>query len=584
MAISIEACRSIKAFDDGQKFHGYLIRSGLCSILSVRNSLLGMYTDIRMDWAESLFDEMDEKDVISWSVMIGGYVHGDEAVLGLEMFKRMVLESKIKADEQTMVSVLKGCSKLSDIRMGKSVHGFVVKRGLDYDTFLGNTLVDFYCKCGEVDSGARAFVEMPRKNVVTWNSMLSGYVHSENHLEGLALFARMGESGVDADEVTLANLLVICRDLRDLRRCKTIHSRVIRRGLRSNDVVMNSLLDAYAKCGRIDLSRRVFCGIDAPDIITWSTMISGFTHCAMPNEAIALYREMQLSHFDRNPVTLLNLLEACSVSAEIAPSRSAHGIATRMGLASDVVVGTALLDMYAKCGAIEMSRKVFSQISETNIYSWSAIIAAHGLNGRPRDALSMFLEMERSGTKGNSVTALAVLSACCHGGLVEEGIAFFKDWTKHHPGNNDDEELYACVVDMLARAGNLDDAMRLIGSHRDWGGASAWSAVLSACRNYEDRELGTGAASQVLEMEPWSSAGYLLASSVCANGGSWTDASRLRQMMTDRGVKVAAGYSVVRVDGRAYGFTAGAGDDGGVVCGVAEQLHAFMRMNSCSCC
>ncbi|EYU40270.1 hypothetical protein MIMGU_mgv1a019758mg, partial [Erythranthe guttata] len=381
----------------------------------------------------------------------------------------------VEADGQTMVSVLKGCTNLADIKMGKLIHVFIISRGLNYDLFIGNTLVDFYCKCRDVDSAVLSFTEMPCKNIVSWNSMRSGFVHNEKHAEALTLFGWMKRSGLDSDEVTLVNLLSLCKFLGDLRQCT----------FRIERLAVNSLIGAYTKCNEIDVSWKLFCQIKRPDIVTWSTMISGFTYCRMPDEAISLYQEMFLSLENPNTVTLINLLEACGVSAEVGRSKWAHAIAIRMGLASDVVVGTAILDMYSKCGAVETSERAFDQISTKNIVWWSAIIAAYGLNGHPRVALALLSKMEMNGLK--------------------------------HP----------CLVDLLARSGNVNDALELI-KCIPFGmkaGPSAWGAVLSACRNYEDREVSVGAISRVLEMEPSSSAGYLLASNVYASMGSGSDAS-----------------------------------------------------------
>ncbi|KAH6816061.1 hypothetical protein C2S53_011801 [Perilla frutescens var. hirtella] len=583
LVLIIQAYHSLQAFNDGHKFHGYLIQSGLWSLTSVQNCLLGMYTDIQMDFAENLFEEMYEKDVISWSVMIRGYVHSDDNIFALESFKQMISQFGVEPDGQTMVSVLKGCANLGNIKIGKLIHGFVVLRGLNYDLFVGNTLLDLYCKCGDVDSAMIAFWEMPYRNIVSWNSLLSGLVRNEKHAESLTFFALMGKSGTDADEVTLVNLLLVCKVFGDLHQCKLIHSRIIRRGFYSNDLAMNSLIDTYAKCNQIDLSWRLFSQIKRPDIVTWSTMISAFTHCGLPDEGISLYRQMMISQERPNYVTLLNLLEACALSAEIGRSKCAHGIAIRMGLASHVAVGTAVLNMYSKCGEVEASRRAFDQISLKNVVSWSAIIAAYGLNGLPQDAVALLSEMEVHRVKPNSVTILSLLSACCHGGLVEEGLSLFKDMANKH-GAELKLEHYSCLVDLLARAGNLDDAFQLIESipAAMKPGASAWGALLSACRTHENRKLTEDALSQILELEPSSSAGYLLASNTFAAGGSWAAASGIRCLMKERGVKIVAGYSLVHVGTSVHTFTAGDKIHplAHMSSPVVEQLHSCMRIDT----
>ncbi|KAL2485382.1 Tetratricopeptide repeat (TPR)-like superfamily protein [Abeliophyllum distichum] len=582
IVLVIQAYHSLGALDDGLKFHGYLIQSGFWSLTSVQNSLLSMYVDIGMEFARKLFDDVYDKDVISWTVMIGGYMQSDESLFALELFKQMVSESGIKMDGQIMVGVLKAYANLGDIRMAKLVHGFIVSRNLDYDLFVGNSLVDLYCKCSDVDSAFTAFREMPQRNIVSWNSLLSGFVRNQKYSEALVCFHLMGNEGVDSDEVTVVNLLQICKYIVHLHQCELIHSRILRKGFESNELVINSLIDAYAKCDRITHAWRQFCQIKRRDAVTWSTMISGFANCGMPDEAIAVYREMRLSEENPNHVTLINLLEACALSAELRRSKWAHGIAIRMGMASNVAVGTAILDMYSKCGSIEASRKAFDQIPQKTIVSWGAIIAAHGLNGLPHDALALLSKMKVHGLKPNLITALSVLSACSHGGLVEEGLSLFKELTENH-GAELRLEHYSCLVDLLARAGKLDSAfdmiMRIPTEMKP--SASAWGALLSACRNYENTELGAGALDHVLELEPSVSAGYLLASNIYAAGGSWVDASRMRWMVKERGIKMVAGYSLVHIDNKPHRFVAGDNSHpmSDELCSVIEQMHSCMKMD-----
>lgn len=579
LLLLIQSYRRLGAFGEGLKFHGYLIRSGLWSSTSVQNSLLCMFTEIGIEYAENLFEEMYEKDVISWSVMIRGYVLHDEIWFALESFNKMASDFGIEADGQTMVSILKGCTNLGDIRLGKSFHGFALLRGLNNDLFVGNALVDFYCNCKDVDSAIRLFSEMCHKNLVTWNSLLCGFVHNEMHPEAFTLFSSMEKSGFFADEVTLVNLIQSCKVLGVLRQCNLIHSKVIQQGFQSNEFAMNSLIDAYGKCHQINYAYKVFCQIKRPDVVTWSTMISGFTHCGMPDEAISVYREMRTSIDKSSTVTMLNLIEACALSAELRRSNWAHGIAITMGLTSHVVLGTAILDMYSKCGAIFESRRVFDQISMKNLVSWSAIISAYGLNGLPHDALLLFSEMKARGFKPNSVTTLSVLSACCHSGLVDEGLSVFIDLA--NDGAEMKLEHYSCLVDLLARAGNLGDALDII-KYTHVGmkpSASAWGSLLSACRNYENGELAVCALSQILELEPSSSAGYLLASNIYAARGSWADAFGMRSLVKRRGIKVVPGYSLVHAGNKAYRFAAGDLNHplSPLLCPVIEQLHLCMK-------
>ncbi|XP_062081536.1 pentatricopeptide repeat-containing protein At2g17210 [Humulus lupulus] len=581
LVLVIQAYRSLGATKEGYTLHGYVIRGGIVAIHSVRNSLLSMYAGVDMISAHNMFDEMLDRDVISWSVMIGGYVHSGEAQIGVQMFLIMTSEGGTVPDEVTMVSVLKACANLRDLTMGSSVHGLVILKGLDCDLFIENTTIDMYSKCSDSDSAYKIFKEMPQRNIVSWNSIISGFVLNEKYLEALSLFYSMGKDGIEADEVSLVNILQTCKHFVEPLLCKSVHCLIIRKAYELNEMVLNSLLDAYAKCSLIDQARKLFNGIERKDVVSWSTMIAGFTHYGRQDEAIAVFQEMQKAQEKPNRVTIINLLEACSLLADLARSKWAHGIAIRSGLAVEVAVGTAILDMYSKCGAIEASRRAFDQILKKNIVSWSAMTAAYGMNGLPHEALALHADMKLHGLNPNAVTTLCVLSACSHGGLVEEGVSFFNSMAQEH-----DVELklehYSCLVDMLSRAGNLNTAMDLIKKMPEGleAGPNAWGSLLSACKSYRNSQLGSEAASRVLELEPLSSTGYLVASSLYAAGGLWGDAANMRRLMKARGVKVVAGYSLVHVGNTASKFVAGdySHSQSGDIHFMVELLHSCMKM------
>lgn len=586
LVLVIQACRRLRYKFEGLIVHGYVIRGGFCSLSSVQNSLLSLYAEeADMDSAQKLFDEMRDKDVISWSVVIGGFVHCDEAQIGMLMFQKMVYELGIEPDGLCMVSILKACTYLKDLTMGTSVHGLVIYRGLDCDLFVGNSLIDMYSKCQDADSAFKVFDAMPRRNRVSWNSILTGFVFNERHLDALTLFYSMGKEGIEADEVTLVNVLQTSKHLR-MFHCKSVHCVTIRRGYVSNELLLNSLIDTYAKCNDVDHAWKLFNGMKKRDVVSWSTMISGFASCGRPEEAIAVFHEMmQLQAQDQKPneITIINLFEACSASAELKRSKWAHGIAIRTGLSAEVAVGTAIVDMYSKCGSIGESRKAFGQILEKNTVSWSAMIAAYGMNGLGHEALALLAEMKLYGLKPNAVTILSVLSACSHGGLVEEGVSLFNSMAQDH-GVEPRLEHYTCVVDMLGRAGKLVTAMEFIKRFpQDLKAAArasnAWGALLSACRSCRNSEVGLEAASHVLELEPGNSAGYLLASSIYAASGLWIDVASMRSLLKERGVRVVAGYSLVHVGHRAYRFVAGdhsPAHDGNIH-SMLQLLHACMK-------
>lgn len=580
LVLVTQACWKLDAIEEGWNVHGLVVKNGFSNDVAVQNSMLCMYARCReLESARRLFDEMSERDVISWSSLISGYAQSGEAAGALQLFQEMSNEGTVDIDGLAVVSFLQACGGAGDINLGRSIHGHLIRRGFEADLFVGNALVDMYSKCHDVDSATVAFNLLPWKNMVSWNSILAGLVHNEKYMEACSLFDLM-RTEVENDEVTLVTLLQLCKKLGRAFWCKCIHAMVIRRQFVSNELLLNSLLDAYSKCDLMELALKLFGRMKKQNVISWSTIMAGFARCGKPDEAVAFFSEMQLAGEKPNSVTILSLFESCAVLAELRLSKCAHGVAIRSGLVDDLVVDTTLLDMYAKCGDLNASKKVFQRMPERNVSSWNAMIGALGMNGRASEALSSLHEMESDDVKPNGVTMLAVLSACSHGGLVEEGFSYFQRMLQD-PLLQPSLEHYSCVVDMLGRAGDLEGASEVIRSIPEGleAGPAAWGALLSACRRHGNYELGRWAASRVLELEPFNSAGYLLTSSMYAKGGSIDGSARIRSLMKEKGVRILSGYSMLHVGQKAHKFVSwdGSHPQSKEIYSMVELLHCHLK-------
>lgn len=580
LVLVIHVCRSLRSYVDGEKIHSYVIRSGFWGLSSVQNSILCVYSECDSLSARRLFDEMSERDVISWSVVIRSYVQSQEPILGLKLFKEMVREAKIEPDGVTVTSVLKACAVMENIDVGRSVHGFSVRKCFDLaDVFVCNSLIDMYSKGFDVDSAFKVFGETTCRNIVSWNSILAGFVHNQRYDEALEMFHLMRKEVIDADEVTLVTLLQVCKFFEQPLPCKSIYCVIIRHGYESNEVALSSLIDAYTSCSLVDDAKTVFDLLTYKDVVSCSTMISGLARSGLPDVAISVFCQMR----DKpNTITVINLLSACSVSADFRKSKWAHGIAIRRGLAiNDISVDTSIVDAYAKCGAIDIARRTFDQITEKNIVSWTVIISGYAMNGLPDKALELFEEMKQEGYTPNAVTYLAALSACNHGGLIKKGLMIFKSMVEDHKPSL---QHYSCIVDMLSRAGEIDTAMELIKNLPEdvKAGASAWGAILSGCRNrFKNGIITSEAVAEVLELEPLCSSGYLLASSVFAAEKSWDDVAMMRRLVKERKVRVVAGYSMVLEGSIARRFLAGdkLSQSDSELNDVVQSLHRSMKLD-----
>ncbi|XP_044418626.1 pentatricopeptide repeat-containing protein At2g17210 isoform X2 [Triticum aestivum] len=537
-------------------------RPGGCT---VPNSLLASYATSGDSLAAAkLFDEMPLRDVASWTSMMRAHLAGGSASQALCMFRDMLTAggSVPEPDGVVLVVALRACAELEDLALGASLHAVTERRGLrGADVFIDNSLVDMYARCLDLWSARKVFDTIPCRNVVSWNTMLSGLARAGRAADALDLLASLSllkEGDIGFDETTLVVLLQLCKRLEGGQAmwCRSVHAVAIRRGLLLSSTglpLLNALLDAYAKCGLLEHTLRLFRGMPERNIVTWSTVIAGCTHNGRPGDAIACAVAMREAGEIPNSVTILSVLEACADCAEMAASRCAHGMALRSGLALERDVSNALVDMYGKCGNLAAAMRVFNAMPRRDVLTWNSMISALGMNGRTRDALALVDRMEQEGDiTPNGVTMLAVLSACAHGGLVEEGVACFERMTATHSVEPQVEHL-SCIVDMLARAGDLEGAARVIEERiSTTSSPAAWSALLSACRGHSsDSKVGRNAACRVLELEPGNAAGYLMSMGVPSAGET---AARLRQLMRERGVGVTGGHSMVQVGRDAHSF------------------------------
>ncbi|KAL6912379.1 hypothetical protein ACP4OV_001184 [Aristida adscensionis] len=520
--------------------HAHLLKAAHIQLLPVANHLLSVYAALPLPdddpssaSAHKLFDDMPLRDHVSWTSL----VRASPPPQAILLFTRMLRDAHLRVDGVLIVVVLRACAALRDARLAAALHALALRRGLHADVFVANSLVHCYSQCLLPQPARAVFDSIPDKNIVSWNTMLSGLLHADRCSDALH---QLRSLALEPDATTLAVALQLCKKLGGggggqypLRLwCRSLHAVALRRQLLAPSVpLINALLDAYAKCGLLGHALTLFRRMPPRDrnVVTWSTVMAACAHHGRPHQAIACFVAMREAGEWPNSVVMLSLLDACAARAELRASRCAHGVALRSGLARELGVGNALVDMYGKCGDAAASARVFGAMAVKDVVSWNAMIGALGRNGRARDALALLGEMEE---EPNGVTMLAALAACAHGGLVEEGVACLERMRRGCSVQH-----VSCVVDMLARAGEVDGATEIAGEAAPTT-AAAWSAVLSGCRRSGEASSKSAAvaARRVVELEPGNPAGYLV--------GMGTGKEGVRRMR-ERGVKVSGGYSVV---------------------------------------
>jgi pentatricopeptide repeat protein len=551
----LKACAAISALRRGKEIHERIIKSGFSSHVFVGNALISMYSKCkRIEDARKVFNKMSEQNVVSWNAMIVGYAQNDRGEEALELFRAMQ-STGTAPDSATMACVIPACARLAALQQGKEIHAYAIRRGFGSDTLVGNSLIDMYAKCGSLTEALLVFEKFSQQSVVSWTAAIRAYASNGNYVKALELFYKMNLQGLNPDVVTLTSILSVCAQSGALQHGKHIHDYITRYGFDSVISVENALIDMYVKCGNMEDALCVFCRMSQRDAITWNTIIAGYSQNAQPDEALQYFRQMQLT-LKPNPLTISCVLPACTSLAALQQGKEIHGYTIRNDLLSDVVVGNALTDMYAKCGSIKYARKLFDNLSQKDVVSWTIMIAGYSMNGQGKDALLLFDQMQKAGVMPNHITFIAILYACSHAGLVEEGWKFFNlmslDW--HIIPKL---EHYACMVDLLCHAGCLDEAYNFIKGMPLEPDASIWGTLLEACKTHCNIEVGELVADRVFELEPENARYHVTLSNIYAEAGRWKSLAKVRNKMNAMGVRKNPGCSWIVVRNRVHAFPVG---------------------------
>eukprot|EP01018_Ginkgo_biloba_P037424 Gb_17094 [translate_table: standard] len=552
----LSACAHLRALPQGKWIHDFINRSGFETDVAVCNSLLSMYVKCgSIETARHLFDKMAERNVISWSTMIAGYGHSGHALEALILFKQMQLAG-VKPNSITIVGLIPACAHLGALQQGKCVHEYTIRNGFDSDVSVGNSLVAMYAKCGNLHIARQLFDKMPTRDVVSWSAMIGGYTQNGHAPEALALFNQMQQADVKPNSVTMLSVLSACAQSGALQQGKWIHDYIGRNGFESDVSVWNSLIDMYAKCGSMELACQLFDKMSKRDVVSWNAMIVGYAQNGHAKEALTLFYRMQQAEVTPDSFTMVSVLLACAHLGALQQGQLMHDYIIKSGLESDVFVGTALIDMYAKCGTIDIARQYFDHMLYRDVVSWSAMIAGYGMHGHGEDALALFFQLQQTGTKPDNIIFISVLSACSHAGLVDEGWQLFYYMSRDY-SITPRVEHYACMVDLLGRAGKLYEAQHFIRNMPLEPNVDVWGALLGACKIHNNIDLGERVAEYLFDLETKDAGHYILLSNIYAAAGKWDDAAKVRKMMKERGLRKTPGCSLIEVDKKVHAFFVG---------------------------
>ncbi|RZB42365.1 Pentatricopeptide repeat-containing protein [Glycine soja] len=590
----------------GREVHGVAFKLGFDGDVFVGNTLLSIYGNCGLFGdAMKVFDEIPEGDKVSWNTVIGlCSLHGFyEEALGF-LRKMVAVKPGIQPDLVTVASVLPVCAETEDEVMVRIVHCYAMKVGLLGHVKVGNALVDVYGKCGSEKASKKVFDDIDERNVVSWNPIITSFsfrgkymdaldvfrlmidvgmgpnfvtissmlpvlgelglfklgaevhgfslrmaIESDNRLEyeAVELVRQMQAKGETPNNVTFTNVLPVCARSGFLNVGKEIHAQIIRVGSSLDLFVSNAL----TKCGCINLAQNVL-NISVREEVSYNILIIGYSRTNDSSESLSLFSEMRLLGMRPDIVSFMGVISACANLASIKQGKEVHGLLVRKLFHIHLFAVNSLFDLYTRCGRIDLATKVFDHIQNKDAASWNTMILGYGMQGELNTAINLFEAMKEDSVEYNSVSFIAVLSACSHGGLIGKGRKYFKmmrdlniEPTHTH---------YACMVDLLGRADLMEEAADLIRGLSIVLDTNIWGALLGACRIHGNIELGMWAAEHLFELKPQHCGYYILLSNMYAEAVRWDEANKVRKLMKSRGAKKNPGCSWVQIGDQVHKF------------------------------
>lgn len=407
-----------------------------------------------------------------------------------------------------------------------------------------------------MDAARKLFDEMPDKNVVSWTAMISGYLESGRFGEGVDFLKRMLEMDVRPDSFTIVRVLTACAQTGDLATGEWIREYVMEEGMNRNVFVTTSLVDLYVKCGCMDKARIVFDGMVERDVVTWSAMIGGYASNGLPREALDVFFQMEKENLKPDCFTVVGVLSACARLGALEMGDKVSRMMDMREFLTNPVLGTALIDMYSKCGSTFKAWVVFNGMEERDLIVWNAMISGLVMTGQHKVSFGLFAQLEKLGIRPEGNTFVGLLCGCTHAGLVEDGRRYFKNMSNIY-GVTPRIEHYGCMVDLLGRAGLLDEAHQLIKEMPMEANAVVWGALLGGCKLHRDIHLAEHVLEKLIGLEPWNSGNYVLLSNIYAANGKWNESAKLRLVMKERRIQKTPGSSWIELNGTVHEFHVG---------------------------
>ncbi|RLN16884.1 pentatricopeptide repeat-containing protein [Panicum miliaceum] len=526
----LKACSTLADLRSGRAVHGHAAAAGLHTDMFVSTALIDLYIRCaRFGPAANVFAQMPMRDVVAWNAMLAGYAQHGMYQHAIALLLDMQGHGCLRPNASTIVSLLPLLAQHEALSQGTSIHAYCLRACLDQkeeQVLVGTALLDMYAKCKHLVYACSLFKDMLA--------------------QGLCFLS----------PTSVASALRVCASLSDVRMGTQLHALLAKSGIHTDLTAGNSLLSMYAKAGLINETMALFDEMAIKDTVSYGALLSGYVQNGKAEEAFLVFKKMQACNVAPDVATMVSLIPACSHLAALQHGRCSHGSVIIRGLAIETSICNALIDMYAKCGRIDLSRQVFDKMAAQDIVSWNTMIAGYGIHGLGKEATTLFLGMKNQGFAPDDVTFICLISVCSHSGLVTEGKHWFNMMTQKH-GIPPRMEHYICMVDLLARGGFLDEAYQFIQSMPLKADVRVWGALLGACRIHRNIDLGKQVSRMIQKLGPEGTGNFVLLSNIFSAAGRFNEAAEVRVIQKVKGFKKSPGCSWIEINGSLHAFVGG---------------------------
>ncbi|MCO5602370.1 hypothetical protein L7F22_056501 [Adiantum nelumboides] len=505
--------------EEGKYIHAVISRYGFDTDPLVGTGLITLYNRCcSLCDVHEVFDNMPDHDLFSWNALLAGISRHGSVKEALCKFQMMMFEGVIP-NCISFINLCDACHSIAASKEALWIHAQIAASNLEKDVYVVKSVIIMYGKVGNLEQAQRVFEGSTDHDEITFNAMITVYSLSSHTMKALSLYRQMQSEGILRGRFTLIDLISGFVNAETVAEGRRVHATIVRSPFEEDVTVTNTLLNMYGKCGTIEEARMLFDRVNKQDIYTWSVLLTSYAQQNKGSEALLTFQRMCLECMLPDKVTFVSVTSACGSQGFIAEGRQMHVWILENDFRSDLNLCSALISMYGKCGSVKDATKVFDKLQSGNVVTWNALLTVYALHGHGKEALQLYYRMLQDNIMPNSITYSVILSACSHSGLLKEGLECFISMGQDH-GVKPTEDLVNYIIDLLCRAGLLDEGESIVKSFLSQPTSVTWTILSGWCKMHWDCDRGERVARSALQLAPNNSSLYVLLSNFYASPGS----------------------------------------------------------------